>query len=63
MKMQCPVCGRRVKVVDPYEGQEIKRASAWFASHFQAGTRKECGGTRMVAIPREAKPASEDKPR
>lgn len=57
MRMTCPVCKKPTKIVDPYEHQEIKRASAWFARHNDA-QGKPCSGSQMTAIDREPIPAA-----
>ena len=55
MKMRCPICGQNAEVSDPYEKEEIKRASAWFASHDVTlrGKRTKCNGSQTVAIERK----------
>lgn len=60
MKKQCPHCGKWVKVHDPYEHEEIKRASAWFAAHKSPATGKLCIGSRTCAIARTPRPKSLD---
>lgn len=59
----CPMCKRTVKVHDPYAGlpPAEQRSSAWFDEHKDA-TGKTCIGSRMTAIDREPRPASEDDP-
>ena len=47
IRMECPECGKKVKVKDPGP-----QASAWFANHFKPSTRKRCPGSMMTAIHR-----------
>jgi len=51
MKKQCPVCGRQVRVEDPWDDQAVKRGSAWFATHRDG--KEICKGSLVSAIARE----------
>lgn len=59
LKMKCRQCGKLVRICDPYENAEIKRASAWFAAH-KTHAGKKCIGSRTTAIDRVPRPASQD---
>lgn len=57
MRLPCPVCGKSVRIVDPYAHAEVKRASAWFAKH-EDQTGQTCAGSQRTAIARDPLPAS-----
>ena len=58
MRLPCPVCGKSVRIVDPYANAVVKRASAWFANHKDENGKK-CLGSQATAIQRDPMPASQ----